>query len=105
MKQYMDLSGSRAIVTEHTRVLELDLDLADWEPRTLIGRNLFPLVQPVPVALITRHRIGHLLLCSPLFHLWFQFTLLFSLRVDEEENAALLTNPVSVGPTRDLLQH
>ena len=105
MKQYMDLSGSRPIVTEHTRSLNLTLTLPTGNHGPLIGRNLFPLGATGARCLITRHRIGHLLLCSPLFHLWFQFTLLFSLRVEEEENAALLTNPVSVGPTRDLLQH
>ena len=103
--------------TEQSRALELDQDIVDWEPRL---RNLWrdtidwtqPLryywVQPEPIVLLTRHRLGHLLIVqsivSPLVPV--HLTLLFAGRGRERFGfaAALLDNPVRVGPTRDLLQ-
>lgn len=111
------LGGNRPIVTEHSRVLKLDLDLGDWEPRIReLWRDTidwtqplwFLWVHPVPIALITRHRIGHLLMVQsiepPLVPV--HLTLLFAGRGRERIGfaAALLNNPASVGPTRDLLQ-
>ena len=111
------LSGARPYVTEQSRALELDQDTVDWEPRL---RNLWrdtidwtqPLryywVQPEPIVLLTRHRLGHLLIVqsivSPLVPV--HLTLLFAGRGRERFGfaAALLDNPVRVGPTRDLLQ-
>lgn len=111
------LRGLRPTVTEHSRVLRIDQTFVDWQSHILdlwsdmIDPRL-PLelhwVTPTPPSAPRRDRLGHLLIvqdvAAPLVAV--HFALHFAGQHQDAVGfaAALLTNPVQFGPTRDLLQ-